>query len=54
MRNKEERVWEMTELWGKTTEKLWEIPLCYFISHNHLSDNKQVIPKVWEYEKWIW
>ena len=20
----------------------------------HLSDNKQVIPKVWEYEKWIW
>ena len=33
MRNKEERVWEMTELWGKTTEKLWEIPVCYFISH---------------------
>jgi len=23
----------MTELWGKTTEKLWEIPLCYFSSH---------------------
>ena len=33
MRNKEERVWEMTELWGKTTEKLWEITPFLFISH---------------------
>ena len=25
--------WEMNRLWGKTTEKLWEITLFLFISH---------------------
>ena len=36
-------------------QKNYEKYLCVilFLIH-HLSDNKQVIPKVWEYEKWIW
>ena len=32
-KEQERRLWEMNRLWGKTTEKLWEITLSLFISH---------------------
>ena len=36
-------------------QKNYEKYLCVIlVLIHHLSDNKQVIPKVWEYEKWIW
>ena len=53
-------IWFM-KLYENTTNSMRNNPEYYekwlsvilFLIH-HLSDNKRIIPKVWEYEKWIW